>query len=379
MQEILIIIILIMQLFTVIGIFVLKSAIKSQTKSNLEGVDQKNNHMLDRLDIRINDILERNANFERLTSKNLNEFKQSLSQSLSEHFMLQQKTIETRLDKIDLKVNESLHEGFEKTHKTFTNIVARLTKIDEAQKKIDELSTDIVSLQNVLTDKGTRGAYGEIQLNQILSSIFGEKNDSIYQTQYTFSNNKKADAVLFAPEPLGTIAIDSKFPLENYQRIIEFTPGSHEFNETRKLFVSDVKKHIDDIQTRYIIDNETSDQAIMFVPAEAVFAHINAYHQDIINYAQKKRVWLTSPTTLMSTLTTIQTILINMERDKYTHEIQTELKKLEIEFERYRRRWDVLSKRLDQVGDDVKDIHITTGKITQRFENISSVKYEEIE
>src|SRR5699024_4918055 len=100
---------------------------------------------------------------------------------------------------------------------------------------------------------------------------------------------------------------------------------------------------------------------------------------DIINYAQKKRVWLTSPTTLMSTLTTIQTILINMERDKYTHEIQTELKKLEIEFERYRRRWDVLSKRLDQVGDDVKDIHITTGKITQRFENISSVKYEEIE
>ena len=379
MQDILMIILIVTQAFLVLALFILKSNLQQQNQLNLEKVDQKNNHMLDRLDLRINDLLERNANFERTTTQNLQNANQVMVQRLNEHFFHQQKTIESRLDKIDLKVNESLQEGFEKTHNTFTNIVSRLTKIDEAQKKIDALSVEIVSLQDVLTDKSTRGAFGEIQLNQILKSIFGEKNDRIYQTQYTFSNGKRADAVLFAPEPLGTLAIDSKFPLENYQRLIQSTPNSKEFHDTRKLFVADVKKHIDDICARYIIEGETSNQAILFVPAEAVFAHINAYHPDIIAYSQQKRVWLTSPTTLMSTLTTIQTILINMERDKYTHEIQTELKKLELEFTRYKQRWDSLAKRLDQVGSDVKDIHVTTDKITKRFESISSVQYDEID
>ena len=379
MEDILIIVIIISQILLVIALFMMKSEISSKNNQTIQQFDAKNNNLIDRIDTRINDLLDRNQNFERITTQNFSNFNRALTQTLNEQFLLQQKTIESRLDKIDAKVNESLTEGFEKTHNTFTNIVERLTKIDAAQKKIDALSADIVSLQDVLTDKSARGAYGEIQLNQILSSIFGDKKDKIYQTQYTFSNGKRSDAVLFAPEPLGTVAIDSKFPLENYRNLIELTQNTPEYQEVRKLFVSDVKKHIDDIKNRYIIMDETSDQAIMFIPAEAVFAHIYAYHSELIDYAQKHRVWMTSPTTLMSTLSTIQVLLMNMERDKYTHEIQTQLKHLDIEFKRYKDRWDALSKRLDQVGSDVKDIHITTDKITKRFENISNVKYEELE
>lgn len=379
MQEKLIIILVIAQIISLIILLMQRTLLQKENQKNYERDVNLQNHLIDRIDTRFNDVLERNTNFERLTSQNLNTFNHHLSQQLAQHFQSQQKTIETRLDRIEVKVNESLNEGFKKTHSTFTNIVERLTKIDEAQKKIDALSVEIVSLQDVLTDKSSRGALGEVQLNQILKSIFGERNDKVFRIQHTFLNGKRADAVLFAPEPLGTIAIDSKFPLENYRRLIDTTPNTPEYLSIKKQFEADIKKHIDDIAARYIIEEETTDQAIMFVPAEAVFAQINAYHQDLLTYAQRKRVWITSPTTLMGTLTIIQTILMNMERDKYTHEIQMELGKLDIEFRRYKDRWDSLSKRLDQVGSDVKDIHITTDKITKRFESIQQVEHKEIE
>ncbi|HZJ86972.1 MAG TPA: DNA recombination protein RmuC, partial [Erysipelothrix sp.] len=374
MQEILIIILLISQIILILALFILKQNQSKNHRSNLESIESKNQQLIDRLDLRFKDVLERNTNFERHSAQNMQQFNENLTLKLNEYFKLQSQSIERRLNHIDLKVNESLEEGFQKTANTFTNIVERLTKIDEAQKKIDKLSVEIVSLQDVLIDKSARGAFGEIQLNQILSSVFGEKNDRIYQTQYTFSNNRRTDAVLFAPEPLGTIAIDSKFPLETYRALINENPQSQNFKDLSKQFENDIKKHIDDIKNRYIIHEETSDQAMMFIPAEAIFAYINAYHPHLVTYAQKHRVWLTSPTTLMSTLTTIQTILVNMERDKYTKEIQNELKHLEVEFDRYKTRWDRLSRRLDQVGNDVKEIHTTTDKITKRFETITNIE-----
>ena len=179
------------------------------------------------------------------------------------------------------------------------NVIERLSKIDEAQKKIETLSSDIVSLQSILTDKKTRGIFGEVNLKHILTSVFGEKNDKIFRLQYTLSTGVIADSVVFAPEPLGTIAIDSKFPLEHYQLMVDkkLTQDMRDYYE--KLFKQDMKKHIDAISSKYIISGETTDQAILFLPAEAIFAEINAYHQDIIDYAYKKRVWITSPTTLI--------------------------------------------------------------------------------
>ena len=253
------------------------------------------------------------------------------------------------------------------------------SKIDEAQKKIETLSTDIVSLQSILTDKKTRGIFGEVNLKHILSSVFGEKNDSIYRLQYTLSTGVIADCVLFAPEPLGTIAIDSKFPLEHYQMMVDKKLSIEMRENYEKMFKQDMKKHIDAISNKYIIPGETSDQAILFLPAEAIFAEVNAYHSDIIEYAYKKRVWITSPTTLISTLTVIEMIIKNMERDKYTSVIHEELNKLGLEFARYRERWDKLARSIQTVNKDVENVSITTEKISKKFDSINKVEVGMIE
>lgn len=311
--------------------------------------------------------------------KELGEFKNDINKNMSEEFIKISEKMEYRLNIINDKVNERLDQNFEKTNKTFTSVLERITKIDEAQKKIDSLSTDIVSLQNILTDKKTRGIFGEVNLNNIMSNIFGENNDKIFKMQYTLPNQTIVDCALFAPNPLGLIGIDSKFPLENY-RILVDQENSKEIRENaRKLFRIDMKKHIDAIANKYIIKDVTSDQAILFLPAEAIFAHLNAYNTDIIEYAYKKRVWITSPTTLISTLTTIQVIIKNIERDKYASVIHKELSLLSTEFTRYKERWDKLSKSIETVNKDVKDIYTTTEKITKRFSSINEVEMEKIE
>ena len=285
--------------------------------------------------------------------------------------------MEYRLRLINDKVNERLDENFERTNKTFTSVLERLSKIDEAQKKIDTLSTDIVSLQSILTDKKSRGIFGEVNLRHIMSSVFGENNHKVYQLQYTLENGTIADCVLFAPEPLGMIAIDSKFPLEHYRMMVDKNNSVAVRNESEKQFRMDMKKHIDAISSKYIIPGVTSDQAILFLPAEAIFAELNAYHEEIIEYAYKKRVWITSPTTLISTLTTIQVIMQNIERDKYASIIHKELNLLAEEFKRYKDRWDKLSRSIDTVSRDIKDIHTTTNKITKRFESINRVEMDD--
>ena len=310
--------------------------------------------------------------------KEISDFKQDFSKSISNDFINLNDRIDYRLRLINDKVNERLDENFEKTNKTFASVLERLSKIDEAQKKIDILSTDIISLQGILTDKKTRGIFGEVNLKHILSNIFGDNNDKIYKMQYSFDNDTIADCVLFAPEPLGVIAIDSKFPLENYQIMVDKNYDLSIRNKAEKMFKSDVKRHIDAISNKYIIPGITSDQAIMFLPAEAIFAEINAYHTDILDYAYKKKVWITSPTTLISTLTTIQVIIKNIERDKYTKVIHQELRLLDDEFKRYKDRWDKLYRSIETVSKDVKDIHITTDKITKRFDSINQVEIKEI-
>jgi len=310
-------------------------------------------------------------------NKDMNEFKTKLEVGLKENFDKLNNTVTSRLDKINEKVEDKLKEGFEKTNKTFSNILERLSKIDEAQKKIDSLSTDIVSLQDVLTDKKSRGIFGEVQLNQVLYSVFGEKNDNAFQTQYQLSNGTIVDSILFAPEPVGAIAIDSKFPLENYKRMTDREATEQERKDAAKAFKQNIKTHVNAISDKYIIQGETSSQAIMFLPAEAIFAEINAYHPDLVEYAQSRKVWVCSPTTLMAVLTTLQVVLQNAEREKHAHIIQEELMKLGKEFKRYTTRWDNLAKHIDTVSKDVKEIHTTTTKIGNRFNSIKNVELGE--
>ncbi|HNZ83222.1 MAG TPA: DNA recombination protein RmuC, partial [Sedimentibacter sp.] len=315
--------------------------------------------------------IDKNTN--RQTESFLN-FSADTSKTLNDNFTSLNERVGQNLDRINQRVEERLNEGFEKTNKTFINILERLSRIDEAQKKIDSLSTNIVSLQDVLTDKKSRGTFGEVQLNHILSVVFGEKNDKIYELQKTLDNSMIADAVLHIPEPVGMLCIDSKFPLENYQRMIDLNNSESERRKYARDFKINVKMHIKDIASKYIIQGQTSDQAIMFIPAEAIFAEINAYHQDLLDYAGENRVWITSPTTLMSVLSTVQVVLRNIEREKYAGIIHEELNKLGKEFKLYKDRWESLSKNIKRVSDDVDKINITSNKIERKFDRISKVE-----
>src|SRR5574344_897367 len=197
-------------------------------------------------------ITERIGKVETTVIKELSDFRTDIDHNMGDNFNNLSDKMDNRLRLMNDKVSERLDENFERTNKTFTSVLERLSKIDEAQKKIDNLSTDIVSLQSILTDKKSRGIFGEINLKHILVSIFGEKNDNVYRLQYTFGNNTIADAVIFAPEPLGTVAIDSKFPLEHYQKMVDKNLSQVDRNMAEKEFKIDVKKHIDAIANKYI-------------------------------------------------------------------------------------------------------------------------------
>ena len=310
-------------------------------------------------------------------AKTIGDFKYDFSKSLQDDFETLNLKMEKKLNEMNDRVNLRLDESLDKTNKTFNNVLERLTKIDEAQKNIDILSKDIVNLQSVLTDKKTRGTFGEVNLNYILTSVFGERKD-IYDIQHKLSNGAIADSIIYGADPIKNICIDSKFPLENYERMTNRELSKEARTAALKLFEADVKKHINDIADKYIIPDETADQAIMFLPAEAVFAELNAYHEDLLKYAYERKVWICGPTTLMSTLSTVAMILKNIERDKYSKVIHQELNKLGVEFGRYKERWDKLSKSIDTVSNEVKDIHTTTDKITKRFASIQDANVKEL-
>ena len=282
-------------------------------------------------------------------------------------------TVESRLQDIGGKVNERLEEGFKKTNETFANVMARLATIDEAQRKIDGLTTNVVSLQELLGDKRSRGAFGEVQLEAMIRNCMPAE---CFDMQYTLSNGMRVDCVLRLPEPTGTVAIDSKFPLENYHRM--FDSGGDEIGraQAHRLFKADVKRHVDAISQKYIIANETCDGAVMFLPAEAVFAEIHAYHPDIVDYAMQKRVWIVSPTTLMAVLNTARAVLKDVEMRRQVHIIKDALGKLGKDFALFDQRMKKLADHIRQAGEDVDAVHISSRKITQRFAQIEAVELD---
>jgi len=281
------------------------------------------------------------------------------------------KSVDGRLELIGGKVSERLDEGFKKTNQTFMDVMARLATIDEAQKKIDGLTTNVVSLQELLGDKRSRGAFGEVQLEALVRNVLPVNS---FAMQHTFENGTRADCALFLPEPTGVVAVDSKFPLENYHRMLDNKLSEAEKLIAEKQFKLDVKKHVDDIATKYIISNVTSDGAVMFIPAEAVFAELHAYHADVIEYAMNKRVWVVSPTTLMAVLNTARAVLKDVETRKQVHVIKEELGKLSKDFGRFDLRMKKLADNIRQAHENAQDVHISSQKISQRFAQIERVE-----
>jgi DNA recombination protein RmuC len=282
-------------------------------------------------------------------------------------------TVDGRLNEISGKVAERLDEGFKKTNETFTSVMSRLAVIDEAQKKIEGLASNVVSLQEILGDKRSRGAFGEVQLEALVRNSLPP---DAYAFQHTLKSGARADCVLMLPEPTGTVCVDSKFPLENYSRMFDDSLPPTERDAARRQFKTDVRKHVDDIAAKYIVDGETSDGAVMFLPAEAVFAEIHAYHPDLVEHAQKKRVWLTSPTTLMAVLNTARAVIRDSETRRMAHVIKDELGKLAKDFARFDERMKKLAVHIEQANKDVSEVRISSDKISRRFQQIERVELE---
>ncbi len=284
-------------------------------------------------------------------------------------------TTDLRLKEINQQVEKRLADGFEKTTETFGNVIKRLALIDAAQKKITELSSNIVSLQEILTDKKSRGAFGEVQLSALIHNVIPEQH---FLLQHTLSNGKRADCVLLLPEPTGNIAIDAKFPLESFRLTIDATQPEATRKLAEQQFKIDIRKHIQDIADKYILPGETADGAILFIPAEAVFAEIHAHHTDLVEFSHRMKVWMVSPTTMMAILTTARAVLKDAATRKQLHIIQKHLHLLANDFDRFQKRMDNLTKHIEQAHSDVTEVHTSARKITQRFGQIEKVELEQM-
>jgi DNA recombination protein RmuC len=284
------------------------------------------------------------------------------------------KTMDARLEQISGKVAERLDEGFKKTNETFTNVMTRLATIDEAQKKIDGLTTNVVSLQNLLGDKRSRGAFGEVQLEGLVRNILPP---DAYSFQEKLSNGNRVDCLLILPPPTGKVPVDAKFPLENYHRMLDQDLAESDKLAARKQFKLDIKKHIEDISQKYLIRNETSDGAVMFVPAEAVFAEIHAYHSDLVEYAMHQHVWIVSPTTLMAVLNTARAVMKDVQMREQVHIIQRELGKLSVDFSRFDERMKRLADNIRKANEEAGQVEISSRKISEHFAKIEAVEMQE--
>ncbi|PID65137.1 MAG: DNA recombination protein RmuC, partial [Gammaproteobacteria bacterium] len=279
------------------------------------------------------------------------------------------KTTESRLKDIATRVNQQLEQGFHRTHTTFTDIQKRLSVIDEAQKRIDHLSTNVVSLQNVLTDKKTRGAFGEMQLQTIVENALPPQ---FVNFQYTLSNHKRADCIIHLPEPNGDMVIDAKFPLEGYRQLVDETQTTT--TTVRQNFKKDIKKHITDIADKYIYPPETAESAILFIPAEAIFAEIHAHHPDLVTFAQRHQVWLASPTTLMAILATAKSVIKDDATRRQAHVMREQLQRLKDDFQRFQTRMDNLARHIEQANRDVNEVNTSAGKISRHFRQIEAAE-----
>ncbi|MFV0380722.1 MAG: DNA recombination protein RmuC [Breznakia sp.] len=309
-------------------------------------------------------------------SKQLLDFQTALSSSVHRDMDRLNESTSDKLFKMEHNVNRQLHTAFESTHKTFAEVMKQIVKIDQTQEQLRGLGSEITGLHQILNDKKTRGIYGEIELYSILECAFAN-NIHRYQRQYRLRNNLIVDAVIFGNDALGMIPIDSKFPLENFNRLMDVEHDEVRKKVLQNQFKTDIKKHIDAIATKYIVPNETSEFAYMFIPAEAIFAYVNAQMEDVVSYSYTQKVYLVSPTTLMAYITAIKALYLDQKKNAQMKDIQEELQKLSKEFERFSQRYEKVQKDYERVYQNMKELDITNNKIINRFKKIEAVELED--
>jgi len=282
--------------------------------------------------------------------------------------------MEERLAKVQLQMNENLSHSSRRTAQSLGDLQQRLSTIDKAQEKITKLSGDVLSLQDILSNKQTRGAFGEIQLTDIVSKALPSDG---FELQATLSTGKRADCLINLPNPPGPIVIDSKFPLEAYEALRNASSET-ETSSAVRLFRTSVRKHIKDISEKYIVEGETADGAILFLPSEAVYAELHANFSDLVREGFSARVWIVSPTTCMATLNTMRAILKDARMREQAGAIRNELTLLYQDVDRLGVRVESLDRHFNQAAKDISDIKISADKAGRRAKRLDNFDFEEI-
>ena len=321
------------------------------------------------------------AKVQRGTGENLAKMQQQMADNLgAQQLKLQENLanmqLRTNQSLADLqeKLNQSLMGNAKQTATSLNQLQERLSTIDKAQENITKLSGDVLSLQDILSNKQTRGAFGEIQLNDIVGKAL--HTDS-YALQVTLSNGKRADCLIHLPNPPGPIVIDSKFPLEAYEAMLASTSEA-ELKAGIQMFKTSVRKHIKDISEKYIIEGETADGALMFLPSEAIYAELHSKFPDLVREGFDNRVWIVSPTTCMATLNTMRAILKDARMREQAGEIRKALKNLHRDVEIVGERAGKLENHLRQAGEDVAGILTASSRASKRAHKLDNFDFEEL-
>ena len=294
------------------------------------------------------------------------------AQAKAQAHMLQ--LMEHRLAQVQNNMTENLQGSARRTAQSLGELQQRLTAIDKAQDNITKLSGDVLSLQDILSNKQTRGAFGEIQLNDIVTKAL--PSDS-YTLQATLSNGRRADCMIHLPNPPGPIVVDSKFPLEAYEALRR-AKTDWDLNEAAKFLRATVRKHIKDISDKYIIEGETADGALLFLPSEAVYAELHANFPEIVREGFAARVWIVSPTTCMATLNTMRAILKDARMREQAGAIRRELGLLYQDIDRLGTRVENLDRHFNQAAKDISEIKISSDKAGKRARRLDNFDFEEL-
>ena len=284
-------------------------------------------------------------------------------------------TLNARLEQVSQRMGQSLEDSAKKTAETLGNLTNRLTVIDEAQKNITELSSQVVGLQDILANRQARGAFGEVQLNDIVVNALPP---SAYSFQTTLNNGSRVDCLIRLPNPPGPIGIDAKFPLDAYHALRNAQDDASKAAAARQ-FRSDLQKHISAISEKYIVPGETAESALMFLPSEAVYAELHANFPDVLQKSYQARVWIVSPTTLMATLNTVRAVLKDARMREQAGVIQKYVGLLLNDVTLLEKRVDKLGNHFRQAEGDINDIKTSTDRIARRGEKIQEVEMGEDE
>ena len=377
MDIVIIVLLVVMLLAMAVMVFfiVRKKSSSNSTPNNVDRLVEKTVESV--MAKQMKDFANELANNNQKSQENLTKFELQTQEFLSKRIEALNNQLNDKIQILDKKVDEKLEKGFKGTSESMAQVRERLQAIDDAQKQMEGLGKEVVSLKQVLEGNQSRGQYGEYQLSMVLHNVFGD-TVGCYEEQYTMKkvkdgDNVRADAVVFMPEPNKMICIDSKFPFQDYKRLFEAESDEEKVTLTKE-FGNAVKKHITAIKDKYIVENKTAPEALMFIPNDGVFAFVHHELQDVVEYARQQRVVITSPSTLPAILVTINMVRIDAERAKNAKEISKHLAKLGKDFEMFGREWESLSKQLESATKSREKLDSRVSKITGKFDSLSAAE-----